>query len=440
MDGKKKWLNDLIGICCGAFVIAVGVISAVTAPKSATAAGEAAPAAGTVLAVAEAEHTGKAVANKVETMSGVKLMYAQEWEEQYPEIYASWLKNQDNDQITDYLQQYPQLVTLYEPYGFSKFYGSARGHFYDVDDILETGRPHKLAQCWTCKTPDFTYLVNETGPEAYTRDFDEVRELVNENISCYNCHANTPGEITVTHTYVISALGEDWEKVPAADLACGQCHVEYYFYPGTGVTSLPRFDLESMHPDAILDYYNNVLVDENGLGFADYTNPRTGVRQIKVQHPEFETFLGKGSIHGSTYTCADCHMGTVVKEDGSTYPTHYLTSPLDNPDLIAAECSSCHQDLVSEVHAVQEKADARTTEISDMLVDLTEKLAVVVESGKYSDEELDPIRALARDAQFYWDFVFVENSNGAHNPSLTTACLDKAEALTTEALGMLPTV
>ena len=43
---------------------------------------------------------------------------------------------------------------------------------------------------------------------------------------------------------------------------------------------------------------------------------------------------------------------------------------------------------------------------------------------------------MARDAQFYWDFVFVENSNGAHNSKLTYACLDKAQELTEQALGM----
>ena len=427
---KQKKLYDTIGIFCGIFVLLVGILSVVFAPKIP---------AGTVLAVADAEHNGKAVAKKVETMSGVTLMYAADWEKEYPDIYASWVRNQENDEIEDYLQSYPQLITLYEPYGFSKSYGSARGHFYDVDDILETGRPHKYAQCWTCKTPDFTHLVNETGPDAYLMDFDEVRELVNEGVSCYTCHANTPGEITVTHTYVIDALGDDFDKVSAADLACGQCHVEYYFYPGTGVTSLPRTDLESMHPDAILNYYNNELVDENGLGFADYTNPRTGVRQIKVQHPEFETYLGEGTVHGGTYTCADCHMGVVVGENGKSYPNHYLTSPLNNPGLIEAECSKCHADLVSEVHELQEKVDTRTTEISDMLVELTETLATAVESGDYTEDELNAIRALARDAQFYWDFVFVENSEGAHNPTLTEFCLDKAEALTKEAMGMFKT-
>ena len=35
-----------------------------------------------------------------------------------------------------------------------------------------------------------------------------------------------------------------------------------------------------------------------------------------------------------------------------------------------------------------------------------------------------------------WDFVFVENSEGAHNSRLDGSCLDKADALITEALGM----
>jgi len=438
MKGKK--LTDWIGAACGVFLVAVLVVSIATGSLSSPAvaeSGEAAPAAGTVLAVADAEHTGKAIAHKVETKSGVTVMHAAEWEEQYPEIYASLMKNQENDEIVNYLEVYPQLVTLYEPYGFSKCYGSARGHFYDVDDILETGRPHALANCWTCKTPDFTNLVNEMGPEAYQLSFDEVRELVEEGISCYSCHANTPGEITITHTYAIDAVGEDFDKIPAATLACGQCHNEYFFYPGTMATTLPHDSIESMAPEAILNFYNTVMVDENGLGFADYTNPRTGVRQIKVQHPELETFLGKGSIHASQFTCADCHMGTVVAEDGSTYPNHYLTSPLDNPGLIEAECAKCHQDLVAEVHAVQEKIVERTTEVSDKLVELTETLATAVESGEYSEEELDAIRAVARDAQFYWDFVFVENAEGAHNPSLANDCLDRAESLTAEAMGMI---
>jgi nitrite reductase (cytochrome c-552) len=188
-----------------------------------------------------------------------------------------------------------------------------------------------------------------------------------------------------------------------------------------------------MAPEKMLAYFNDGANFSTGEPFADWTNPRTGVKQIKVQHPEFETYLGAGSPHADTFTCADCHMPNAVNADGTAYHSHNLISPLDNPELIANTCSACHHDLVSEVRAVQKKVEDRTYTIGYRLEYLTELLAKAVESGKYSDEQLDPIRAIARDAQFYWDFVFVENAEGAHNPSLTYQCLDKADELCGEA-------
>ncbi len=377
------------------------------------------------------------IAQKVETHSGVTVLHASDWAEQYPDIYESWSMTRNNDEVVDYLKQYPMLPTLYEPYGFSYSYGSARGHFYDVTDIEETGRPHALANCWTCKTPDFTNLVNEMGDEAYQLAWTDVQQQIVEGISCYNCHANTPGEITITHTYWIDAVGEDFDSIDAANLACGQCHNEYYFDPVTKATKIAHNSLESMAPDSILAFFNDASNFADGKIFSDYTNPRTGVQQIKVQHPEFETFLGEGSQHRSTYTCADCHMPDAVNASGVTYRSHELISPLDNPELIANECSKCHVDLVSEVRAVQERIEARTYSVGYELEFLTELLADAVESGKYSRVELDAVRALARDAQFYWDFVFVENSEGAHNPALTEDCLSKAEALANQAIAKL---
>ena len=375
------------------------------------------------------------VAEKVETHSGVTIMKADDWKAQYPEIYESWAQTKESGEVTDYLADYPMLRTLYEGYGFAISYSSARGHYYDVNDLLETGRPHALANCFTCKTPQFTNMVNEMGDEAYRLAFTDVQQQINEGISCYNCHANQPGVVTITHTYLTDSVGGDFDKIDAANLACGQCHVEYYFDPETKVTTLPHVSIETMHPDAILNYFNNELLVD-GQPFADWTNPRTGVRQIKVQHPEMETFLLEGSPHRDTFTCADCHMPDAVKADGTAYKSHNLMSPLENPELIANNCSQCHADLVSEVRAVQEEAERRTYAIGYELQFLTEKLAEAVESGDYTEDELDAIRAVARDAQFYWDFVFVENAEGAHNPSLTHECLDKAEALTNQALGM----
>ena len=381
-------------------------------------------------------------ANKVETNSGVVVMHSEDWKEAFPLQYETWLQNSENDEIVDYLEQYPFLRTLYEGYGFAIDYGSARGHFYDVQDIEATGRPHPLANCWTCKTPDFTNMVNEEGIEAYKKDWTEVQAQVVEGISCYSCHANTPGEITVTHTYWIDAVGEDFDKIAPANLACGQCHNEYYFEPETKATTIAHNSLESMAPETMLAFFNDGANFSTGEPFADWTNPRTGVKQIKVQHPEFETYLGAGSQHAGLFTCADCHMAKQTAEDGTVTHSHYLTSPLENEELIANTCALCHNgsvqtELPELVASIQAATEERSNAIGAQLQELTDKLAEVVEEGSFTDEQLAEVRQLARDAQFYWDFVFVENSEGAHNSALTNDCLDKAESLCAEALAAL---
>jgi nitrite reductase (cytochrome c-552) len=373
-------------------------------------------------------------AEVVQTGSGVTLLTAKDWETEYPEIYASYMRNGENDEVVDYVKEYPMIGTLFEGYGFAKYYGSARGHAYVIEDVTSTGRPHAMANCFTCKTPNFTALANEMGDAAYSLPFEDVLQDVNEPLSCYNCHGNNAPTLTLTHTYLADAMGEDLENVDARNLVCAQCHVDYYFHPETKATTLPYANLEGIHPDEMLAYYNSYLVD--GKPYADYVNPRTGVRQIMVNHPEMETFLSEGSVHRDKFTCADCHMGTATAADGTTYKNHMLTSPLDNEDLLANTCSQCHSDLKSEVAAIQEEAERRTYAIGYELELLTEKLAAAVESGDYTEQELDAIRSLARDGQFYWNFVFVENSEGAHNSKLTTYCLNKSEELVNQALGM----
>ena len=93
--------------------------------------------------------------------------------------------------------------------------------------------------------------------------------------------------------------------------------------------------------------------------------------------------------------------------------------------------------IAGEVEAIQTETERRTYAIGYELELLTDKLAAAVESGDYTDQELEDIRALARSAQFYWDFVFVENSEGAHNSALARECLDKSEAILNEAMALL---
>ena len=368
-------------------------------------------------------------ASVVETGAGIAVVPASDWAATYPDVYASYMKNEENSAIIDHVEEYPQIAVVYEGMAFNKFYGSARGHYYTVQDLTSTGRPHKLANCFTCKTPDFTNAVNNQGVSAYSVAFEDMLANVNESISCYNCHANSGNEIVVTHTYLSDAMGADFANVPAATAACAQCHVEYYFDPATKATTLPYTSLATMNPDSIYEYFET-------MGFTDYTNPRTGVAQIKVQHPEFETYMGEGSVHKSMFTCADCHMAKETNAAGETYSSHYWTSPLES-ETIMATCAACHADLKTQVAAIQAHAEERTIAIATKLETLTNQLADAVASGNYTEDELTAIRNLNRKGQFYWDFVFVENSEGAHNSKLTEECLDKAEAIVDEALTLI---
>lgn len=364
---------------------------------------------------------------------------AEEWSTYYPEIYLSYMKNAENfaakGERAEYPETNPDIKVLYQGMAFSKDYGEAIGHNYTLDDIAATTRPHKLANCLTCKTPDFTATVNSMGVGAYKVDFEEMMAQVSEPISCYNCHGNTPGTMVLTHDYMANAMGGEVEagRVSGSVASCAQCHIEYYFDPDTKATTAPYTGLDNMNPDAILAYYND-------MGFVDFTNENTGVGMIKVQHPEFETFMGEGSVHKGTFSCADCHMGVSYNEKGDPYANHFLASPLQNEELIRNTCSMCHTgdlELTALVQRIQEHTTARENEISALLVQVNAKLAAAIENGSLDQTTIDQIKTLDRNAQFYWDFVFVENAEGAHNSALTDACLDKAEALANEALALL---
>ena len=357
---------------------------------------------------------------------------ADEWAPYYPEIAESLRMNGENTERVLYTETNPDITILYDGMGFAFDYTSAIGHTYTLSDIAETTRPHKLANCLTCKTSDYTALVNRMGIAAYTLDFDETYAMMSESVTCYECHGNTPGTLVLTHDYTRYAIADEVAAgaIDASNAVCGQCHTEYTFAGPNKQTTVPWFDVASMHPDAI-------LAVENAAGYTDFTNENTGTRMIKVQHPEMETFLGEGSVHAGMFTCADCHMGVAHAADGTPYVSHNLTSPLNNPQLVADTCAACHADLASEVAAIQAHVTQRENEVSAKLVQLNGALAEAVASGTKTEAELDAIRAVNRDAQFYWDFVFVENSEGAHNSRLSDYCLDRAEALCDEALSML---
>ncbi|MBQ6036091.1 MAG: ammonia-forming cytochrome c nitrite reductase subunit c552, partial [Lachnospiraceae bacterium] len=178
----------------------------------------------------------------VTTKRETGVVSAAEWASYYPDIYESYLKNAENKGHgtgrISYVEANPDIQVLYDGMAFSFDYTEAIGHNYTLDDIAETTRPHKLANCLTCKTPDFNAMVNQMGKEVYSTDFESVYGKVSEPVSCYNCHGNTPGKMVITHDYMAEAMGDEVEagKVSASDISCAQCHIEYYFAPDTKAT------------------------------------------------------------------------------------------------------------------------------------------------------------------------------------------------------------
>lgn len=364
---------------------------------------------------------------------------ANDWAADYPYIVASMTSNSHNYTIVSYLEQDPYLVNIYEGYGFAKEYGSARGHEYTLEDVSATARPHPLANCLTCKTPNFTKLVNDQGVGVYTMDFNEVLAMMEENISCYTCHGNeagNAGQIVITHSYVHEALGSNVSTIDSATLSCGQCHIEYYFTPTDKETMMPYDSVEAMTPEAILEYYDTMVMPDGSVGFYDWIQASTGAKLLKTQHPEMETYLqGK---HANLLNCADCHMAIEMADDGTVYHSHLLESPLENKTLLST-CVQCHgdTDMVSMVRRIQDRITDRETEIGNKLSGLKDTLAAAVSEGKLPEATLDQVRKLYREAQWFFDFCYVENSEGAHNSELSTHCLEVSEARIEEALALL---
>ena len=186
-----------------------------------------------------------------------------------------------------------------------------------------------------------------------------------------------------------------------------------------------------MTPEAILDFYNS-------SDFYDWIQPSTGAKLLKAQHPEMETFLhGK---HAGLLNCADCHMPLEMADDGTVYHSHMLVSPLDNETLLAT-CVTCHgdTDMVNMVRRLQERVTARETEVGNELSAFKDALAAAVEAGAMSETELDDVRNVYREAQWFFDFCYVENAEGAHNSELAFRCLDTADAKIAEGLALLGT-
>ncbi len=362
----------------------------------------------------------------------------EEWEELLPEYVASFRRNEEMVQTTyggtgpqDYLEDYPYLKTIYAGYGFSKHYERAKGHSYALQDVLGTQRPKGGASCLSCKTSQFTEALEEEGSSVHSMDFEEfAAERVEIGMTCADCHAEAPGIVNARRYHILEGAGSLPAEVKLSDreMACVQCHVEYYMSPEENATTLPW--TEGLGAEEAYAYYEKE-------GYYDWVHPDTGAELLKAQHPEAETFYG--SIHQQAgLDCATCHM-PVNDDSGRMMHEHHWTSPLTT---VEDSCLTCHEGdsaevMIREAENMQKAVTDQTDKIAQKLVAMIEKLSEEVGKGARSEADLDKLRGLQREAQFYWDYVFVENSEGFHNRSKQLGYLRHAEQLIDEAMRIM---
>ena len=374
--------------------------------------------------------TAQADASSVDNSYVIK---AAEWKDKYPNQYETYMQNLEYSldypgapSSSSYLDLFPALKTIYKGSNYDIFYVDPQGHPNALETVRETLRPHKNAYCYNCKTPQYMILEQKYGDKFYKMDFEKVTPEIDEPISCYDCHTNTPGVMNVTRTNFNKAVEEFDLKVDEKTKACAQCHNDYYPSPENGEVSHPWG--YGTDPDSVLKWNN-----ENN--WSDFTQPESGFKLIKVQHPEFEHLTNNSPHFLAGLSCADCHM---KKEDG--YTSHRWTSPFKDVDQVEQICLSCHKGMTAEqlmdaVNGIQAQTDKRFTEISENLERITKTVAQNKDS--YDEAKYKEIESKYRDAQFYFDFVFAENSDGFHNPALAKDCLDKADKLIEEIDGLL---
>ncbi len=366
------------------------------------------------------------------------VVHAESWKDIYPNQYDSYMKNLENNEEgkADFLadDQQPEIKTIGKGYGYAKYYTEPLSHLYSLETVGNNGRVSEktLANCITCKSPQFSAEVQQKGDVMFTANFRETLAQYDEPISCYNCHENDPTQLVVTQPNWIRAMGDDADKAPMSAQVCGQCHNDYYFDPVTKVTSNPYNGIASMNPDDSLAWYNRI-------DFADWTYESTGAKMIAVRHAEFEYVFGSGGSHMANlgYSCNNCHMAPTTASDGSAYSDHNWISPLDNPELIERDCSKCHSDITAEVKAWQEELDGQTHQVGLRAERFIHNFEDAINNNSINDEQKTRLQTIQREACFYWNFVSAENSEGAHNPTLTRDTLAKATNLLDEADAIL---
>ncbi|WP_028584330.1 ammonia-forming cytochrome c nitrite reductase [Desulfogranum mediterraneum] len=379
------------------------------------------------------------------------------WAGHFPRQYDSWKKTKKSETIVDMLEQKPQLAILWAGYGFAKDYNAPRGHFYALQDninTLRTGAPTgpdtgpMPTACWTCKSPDVPRVMAEEGEnEFFTGKWARLGDQIVNPIGCGDCHDSKTTELTITRPHLLRALEasgtnpDDITYQEMRSLVCAQCHVEYYFKAtaytdGAGkeqvakVVTLPW--AKGLSAEAMEEYYDS-------YDFKDWTHKISKTPMLKAQHPGYELF--KTGIHARRgVACADCHMP--YRQEGAVkYSDHNVGNPLDN---ISNTCLTCHRESEEEFKSLVKGKLERKEQLMEIAMDNLGRAHL--EAGKAwevgaNEAEMAPVLQLIRSAQWLWDYSIASHGSFYHAPEETLRLLsvanDKAQQARLKLVGVL---
>ena len=94
----------------------------------------------------------------------------------------------------------------------------------------------------------------------------------------------------------------------------------------------------------------------------------------------------------------------------------------------------CHDDwgrdeTIRQAETIQKEVYEKQNRIGAELADFIILLGEKMKKRALSEEVIEQARGIQREAQFYWDFIWAENSNGFHNWPEAHRVLDKAAKL-----------
>jgi nitrite reductase (cytochrome c-552) len=366
------------------------------------------------------------------------------WGKSYPLEYKSYQKNfemepsptgyGDSRKIQHSIKE-PEILINFKGMAFSKDYAEDRGHPYAIQDLKETKRinPNSPGACMTCKTANLIDIYREMGWTYAKTPLTELFPKMKHPVVCANCHDPATMNLRVINPAFIEAMqkkGIDVKKAPREQMrsyVCGQCHVEYYFEPGTSRVIFP-WD-KGLLPEQMYAYYS-----EKPGGFAeDWLHPDSKVRMLKAQHPDFETW--SNGIHGKAgVSCADCHM-PFMRENGQKYSSHWVTSPMKH---VKSSCMTCHVEgeawLLERVKTTQSNVWQLQRIAGTAVARAHEAINKAGTAAVVNSAELDKAREFVRKAQWYWDIVAAENSMGFHNPTQVLNTLGQSIDLAHQAI------